>query len=143
MHRYAGLSVSMQHAETDTFLSVLSHSGDVLSKLRSQREAGLFCDITLRTNGQSYSAHRAVLAAVSEYFQEIFTETQLSAKADIDLTGEYIPVHTQILTDSETSVIDDCNYMAIVCPWFRICTVTMRFILENKGYVAHSILDSS
>lgn len=65
-----------------------SHSADMLSKLRSQREAGLFCDITLRTNGRSYSAHRAVLAAVSDHFQEIFTEMDLSMKADIDLTGK-------------------------------------------------------
>ncbi|KAM6955689.1 uncharacterized protein PEZ65_004781 isoform 1-T1 [Lycodopsis pacificus] len=64
-----------------------SHSGDMLSKLRSQREAGLFCDITLRTNGRSYSAHRAVLAAVSDHFQEVFTEMDSSMKADIDLTG--------------------------------------------------------
>ncbi|KAM6978413.1 uncharacterized protein LKV04_013818 [Tautogolabrus adspersus] len=64
-----------------------SHSADMLSKLRSQREAGLFCDITLRTNGRSYSAHRAVLAAVSDHFQEIFTDMDSSMKADIDLTG--------------------------------------------------------
>ncbi|RVE57894.1 hypothetical protein OJAV_G00203820 [Oryzias javanicus] len=64
-----------------------SHGTDVLSKLRSQREAGLFCDITLRTNGRSFSAHRAVLAAVSDHFQEIFTEMDSSNKADIDLTG--------------------------------------------------------
>lgn len=65
-----------------------SHSGDILGKLRSQREAGLFCDITLRTSGRSFSAHRAVLAAVSDHFQEIFTEMDLNAKADIDLTGK-------------------------------------------------------
>ncbi|XP_011488171.1 uncharacterized protein LOC101172694 isoform X2 [Oryzias latipes] len=66
---------------------IASHGTDVLSKLRSQREAGLFCDITLRTNGRSFSAHRAVLAAVSDHFQEIFTEMDSSNKADIDLTG--------------------------------------------------------
>lgn len=65
-----------------------SHSADMLSKLRSQREAGLFCDITLRTNGQPYLAHRAVLAAVSDHFQEIFTEMDSNMKADIDLTGK-------------------------------------------------------
>uniref|UniRef100_A0A3P9L3K3 BTB domain-containing protein n=1 Tax=Oryzias latipes TaxID=8090 RepID=A0A3P9L3K3_ORYLA len=67
---------------------IASHGTDVLSKLRSQREAGLFCDITLRTNGRSFSAHRAVLAAVSDHFQEIFTEMDSSNKADIDLTGK-------------------------------------------------------
>ncbi|XP_010780781.1 uncharacterized protein isoform X2 [Notothenia coriiceps] len=67
--------------------TMVSHSADMLSKLRNQREAGLFCDITLRTNGQSYSAHRAVLAAVSDHFQEIFTEMDSSMKSDVDLTG--------------------------------------------------------
>uniref|UniRef100_A0A3B3BPC0 BTB domain-containing protein n=1 Tax=Oryzias melastigma TaxID=30732 RepID=A0A3B3BPC0_ORYME len=73
-----------------------SHGTDVLSKLRSQREAGLFCDITLRTNGRSFSAHRAVLAAVSDHFQEIFTEMDSSNKADIDLTGELFQQKTVI-----------------------------------------------
>lgn len=69
--------------------TMMSHSRDVLNKLRSQREAGLFCDITLRTDGRSYSAHKAVLVAVSEYFQEVFTEMDSapSARSDIDLTG--------------------------------------------------------
>lgn len=68
--------------------TMASHGADMLSKLRSQREAGLFCDITLRTNGQPYLAHRAVLAAVSDHFQEIFTEMDSNMKADIDLTGK-------------------------------------------------------
>lgn len=74
---------------------MMSHSRDMLSKLRSQREAGLFCDITLRTDGCSYSAHKAVLAAVSEYFQELFTEMDSapSSRSDIDLTGTRLP-HT-------------------------------------------------
>lgn len=67
--------------------TMASYSNDLLTKLRSQREAGLFCDITLRTSGRSYSAHRAVLAAVSDHFQEIFTEMDSGIKADIDLTG--------------------------------------------------------
>lgn len=63
-----------------------SYSSELLSRLRSQRDAGLFCDITLRTSGRSFSAHRAVLAAVSDHFQEIFTEMDSSID-DIDLTG--------------------------------------------------------
>lgn len=65
-----------------------SHGDDLLSKLRSQREAGLFCDVTLQTTGQSFLAHRAVLAAVSDLFQELFTEMDASKKTNIDLTGK-------------------------------------------------------
>ncbi|XP_072300635.1 uncharacterized protein [Eucyclogobius newberryi] len=67
--------------------TMASYSSDLLTRLKSQREAGLFCDITLRTSGRSYSAHKAVLAAVSDHFQEIFTEMDASSKTDIDLTG--------------------------------------------------------
>ncbi|XP_074515180.1 uncharacterized protein LOC141782554 isoform X1 [Sebastes fasciatus] len=86
--------------------TMASHSADMLSKLRSQREAGLFCDITLRTNGRSYSAHRAVLAAVSDHFQEIFTEMDSSLKADIDLTG--------FSEDSLLSLLD-FSYSSTLC----------------------------
>ncbi|TSU63007.1 Zinc finger and BTB domain-containing protein 11 [Bagarius yarrelli] len=68
---------------------VKSHSHEVLSKLNSQREAGLFCDITLKTGrGNMFVAHKAVLAAVSEYFQELFTEMDSTdAQPYVDLTG--------------------------------------------------------
>ncbi|XP_029315029.1 zinc finger and BTB domain-containing protein 18 [Cottoperca gobio] len=86
--------------------TMVSHSADMLHKLRSQREAGLFCDITLRTNGRSYSAHRAVLAAVSDHFQEIFTEMDSGMKADIDLTG--------FSEDSLLSLLD-FSYSSTLC----------------------------
>lgn len=74
-----------------------SHSTDILDKLNNQREAGLFCDIILRTNGRSFSAHKAVLAAVSDHFQEIFMEMDSSMKADVDLTGKDEQLETQLI----------------------------------------------
>ncbi|KAI4896958.1 hypothetical protein NFI96_017925 [Prochilodus magdalenae] len=70
---------------------VRTHSHEVLSKLNNQRQAGLFCDITLKTgNGHSFVAHKAVLAAVSEYFQELFTEMDSATdpQPHVDLTGK-------------------------------------------------------
>nr|XP_015219437.1 PREDICTED: uncharacterized protein LOC107079467 [Lepisosteus oculatus] len=66
-----------------------SYGNDLLCKLNGQRGEGLFCDITLKVGGRSFSAHKAVLAAVSEYFQEIFTEMDSTASPQtaIDLTG--------------------------------------------------------
>ncbi|XP_026851568.2 uncharacterized protein si:dkey-229b18.3 [Electrophorus electricus] len=69
---------------------VKSHGRGVLSKLNSQRVAGQFCDITLKTgNGHLFLAHKAVLAAVSEYFQELFTEmdSATNPQPHVDLTG--------------------------------------------------------
>ncbi|KAM4731896.1 uncharacterized protein FYW61_009724 [Anableps anableps] len=86
--------------------TIPSHGTDLLSKLRSQREAGLFCDITLRTNGGSFSAHRAVLAAVSDHFHEVLAEMDSSKKADIDLSG--------FSEDSLLSLLD-FSYSSTLC----------------------------
>ncbi|XP_068186293.1 uncharacterized protein si:dkey-229b18.3 isoform X2 [Antennarius striatus] len=86
--------------------TMASHCDDVLSKLRSQREAGMFCDITLHTNGRPYLAHKAVLAAVSDHFQEVFTEMDSNKKADVDLTG--------FSEDSLLSLLD-FSYSSTLC----------------------------
>ena len=86
-----------------------SHSAEVLSKLRSQREAGLFCDITLRTNGRSFSAHRAVLAAVSDHFQEIFMEMDSSKKTDIDLTGKIRRLKGKLTWEPNASSVQNAS----------------------------------
>ena len=83
----------------------MSHSQEVLSKLKAQQEAGLFCDITLKTGGgHAFSAHKAVLAAVSEYFQEVFTEMDSAAvpQSYIDLTG------TSTVYTEHPAVMNDC-----------------------------------
>ncbi|XP_041936727.1 uncharacterized protein si:dkey-229b18.3 [Alosa sapidissima] len=87
---------------------VMSHSQEVLSKLKAQQEAGLFCDITLKTGGgHAFSAHKAVLAAVSEYFQEVFTEMDSAAvpQSYIDLTGFSEESFMPLLEFSYTSTL--------------------------------------
>ncbi|XP_012692691.2 uncharacterized protein si:dkey-229b18.3 [Clupea harengus] len=88
--------------------TMMSHSQEVLSKLKAQQEAGLFCDITLKTGGgHAFSAHKAVLAAVSEYFQEVFTEMDSAAvpQSYIDLTGFSEESFMPLLEFSYTSTL--------------------------------------
>ncbi|XP_069041142.1 zinc finger and BTB domain-containing protein 7B-like isoform X2 [Lepisosteus oculatus] len=49
------------------------HSSDILCCLNEQRRSGLLCDVTIKTQGLEYRTHRAVLAAVSQYFRKLFT----------------------------------------------------------------------
>ena len=42
-------------------------------KLQNQRKDQLFCDVILRVEEQSFPAHKAVLAAASDYFFKMFT----------------------------------------------------------------------
>ncbi|KAG9271025.1 hypothetical protein AMEX_G13894 [Astyanax mexicanus] len=118
---------------------VRSHSHEVLSKLNSQREAGMFCDITLKTgNGHSFVAHKAVLAAVSEYFQELFTEMDSATdpQPQVDLTGfseesllsllEYCYTSTLTLTlDTLTEVATMARHLRM---WhaLEVCSVIQR-----------------
>ncbi|XP_035488749.2 POZ (BTB) and AT hook-containing zinc finger 1 isoform X3 [Scophthalmus maximus] len=52
---------------------VSKHSAEMLHNLNAQREdGGRFCDVVLRVGEESFPAHRAVLAACSEYFESVF-----------------------------------------------------------------------
>ncbi|XP_018117120.1 POZ-, AT hook-, and zinc finger-containing protein 1 isoform X4 [Xenopus laevis] len=51
---------------------VSQHSSDVLQQLNQQRKSGgRFCDVVLRVGEDSFPAHRAVLAACSQYFETV------------------------------------------------------------------------
>lgn len=49
-----------------------SHQDSVLSALNQQRKDGLLCDVTLVAGEQKFHAHKAVLAACSDYFRVRF-----------------------------------------------------------------------
>jgi len=49
----------------------------ILEKLREQRDVQRFCDVTIRIDGVNFSAHRAVLAACSSYFETLLDGSRI------------------------------------------------------------------
>ncbi|XP_069060895.1 zinc finger and BTB domain-containing protein 11 isoform X1 [Pleurodeles waltl] len=89
------------------------HSKTILNLLNQQRLANQFCDVTLLIEGEEYKAHKAVLAASSEYFRELFIEKGAvsSHEAVVDLSGFCKSSFLPLLEFAYTSVLtfDFCN----------------------------------
>ncbi|KAG5271207.1 hypothetical protein AALO_G00177100 [Alosa alosa] len=65
-----------------------SHQDSVLSALNQQRKDGLLCDVTLVAGEQKFHAHKAVLAACSDYFRAMFSLCMMESEADeVNLQG--------------------------------------------------------
>ncbi|XP_024125549.1 POZ-, AT hook-, and zinc finger-containing protein 1 isoform X2 [Oryzias melastigma] len=69
---------------------VSKHSAEMLHNLNIQRkDGGRFCDVILRVGEESFPAHKAVLAACSEYFETVF-----SRQTDGDGDAKELEMHT-------------------------------------------------
>nr|XP_009664094.1 PREDICTED: nucleus accumbens-associated protein 2 [Struthio camelus australis] len=63
----------MLHIEIPNF------GNTVLGCLNEQRLLGLYCDVSIVVKGQAFKAHRAVLAASSLYFRDLFSGNSKNA----------------------------------------------------------------
>ncbi|KAI9541703.1 hypothetical protein NQZ68_027067 [Dissostichus eleginoides] len=55
--------------------------GSVLVSLNQQRLRGQYCDVSVLVQGQAFKAHRAVLAASSLYFRDLFSSDSSSSSS--------------------------------------------------------------
>ncbi|XP_030363768.1 zinc finger and BTB domain-containing protein 17 isoform X3 [Strigops habroptila] len=77
--RSSGYLHSLQHRAMD----FPQHSKQVLEQLNQQRQLGLLCDCTFVVDGIDFKAHKAVLAACSEYFRMLFVDQKDVVHLDI------------------------------------------------------------
>ncbi|XP_044134528.1 zinc finger and BTB domain-containing protein 17 isoform X3 [Bufo gargarizans] len=66
-----------------TAMDFPQHSQLVLEQLNQQRQLGLLCDCTFVVDGIDFKAHKAVLAACSQYFRMLFVEQKDVVHLDI------------------------------------------------------------
>uniref|UniRef100_A0ABK0L7G5 NACC family member 2 n=1 Tax=Rattus norvegicus TaxID=10116 RepID=A0ABK0L7G5_RAT len=109
----------MLHIEIPNF------GNTVLGCLNEQRLLGLYCDVSIVVKGQAFKAHRAVLAASSLYFRDLFSG-KLTMAASEQLVVMYTAGFLQIQhivergtdlmfkvssphCDSQTAMIEDAS----------------------------------
>ncbi|KAK3092871.1 hypothetical protein FSP39_008123 [Pinctada imbricata] len=84
----------------------------IIRPLLRQRETGTLCDIILRVNGRTFTAHKAILALWSPYFHSMFTcEMREKVSSEIDL--------------SESLMLDDPEKFGIVLDYLYTGAITV------------------
>ncbi|KAM4578581.1 nucleus accumbens-associated protein 2-like [Fundulus diaphanus] len=73
----------------------------VLGSLNEQRLLGHYCDVSILVQGQSFKAHRAVLAASSLYFRDLFSSVA-------DPSSSSSPSSSQAVFELPSSVTPTC-----------------------------------
>lgn len=133
--------------EVNQFLP--KHSQTMLDKLNQQRLNNQFCDITLLIEGEEYRAHKAVLAACSEYFHELFFEKGAVSthEAVVDLSGftkaSFLPLldfaYTSLLTFNFCIMADIANLARylLMTEVLQICESVHKQVEEQKLTVYH------
>ncbi|XP_056144528.1 nucleus accumbens-associated protein 1 [Lampris incognitus] len=60
-------------------MAIPNFGNSVLECLNEQRLQGLYCDVSVVVKGHTFKAHRAVLAASSSYFRDLFSSSSSSS----------------------------------------------------------------
>ncbi|KAM9859651.1 POZ (BTB) and AT hook-containing zinc finger 1 [Aulostomus maculatus] len=85
---------------------VSKHSAEMLHNLNVQRkDGGRFCDVILRVGEESFPAHKAVLAACSEYFESVFSRQSEGDAKELEMHTISPKVFKDILDFAYTSRI--------------------------------------
>ncbi|KAM7388672.1 hypothetical protein PAMP_024832 [Pampus punctatissimus] len=120
--------------EVNQFLP--KHSQTMLDKLNQQRLSNQFCDITLLIEGEEYRAHKAVLAACSEYFNELFFEKGAASthEAVVDLSGFTKASFLPLLDFAYTSMLT-FNF----CVMAEIATLARHLLMMEVLQICESV----
>ncbi|XP_051967794.1 nucleus accumbens-associated protein 1-like [Xyrauchen texanus] len=64
-------------------MAIPNFGNNILECLNEQRLQGLYCDVSVVVKGHTFKAHRAVLAASSSYFRDLFNSGSKSSVVEL------------------------------------------------------------
>ncbi|KAJ7406016.1 hypothetical protein WISP_136240 [Willisornis vidua] len=106
-----------------------SHNDAVLAALNQQRSDGILCDITLIAEEQKFHAHKAVLAACSDYFR--FLTLKMKVFTYVKLLG---PLGCVEFTDRVFLCKVSFNLVKLFCDdlLFAVTDMAVRLMCTNE-----------
>ncbi|XP_041745482.2 zinc finger and BTB domain-containing protein 11 isoform X1 [Coregonus clupeaformis] len=112
------------------------HGQTMLDKLNQQRLNNQFCDVTLLIEGEEHRAHKAVLAACSDYFNELFIEKGAvsSHEAVVDLSGFSKVTFLPLLEFAYTS-----NLCFNFCVMADVATLARHLLMAEVLQICESV----
>ncbi|XP_011476605.1 nucleus accumbens-associated protein 1 isoform X2 [Oryzias latipes] len=77
-------------------MAIPNFGNNVLECLNEQRLQGLYCDVSVVVKGHAFKAHRAVLAASSSYFRDLFSSSSSSSNGAGGSSSEINPTVVEL-----------------------------------------------
>lgn len=95
----SGASTMSDCSETGSLMLRLQHAQSVLTALENLRKREELCDVILKVAGTEIKAHRVVLAAVSPYFNAMFTGDLAESRQNVVQLNNLDPLAVHMVVE--------------------------------------------
>uniref|UniRef100_A0A8C2XSV9 Nucleus accumbens associated 1 n=1 Tax=Cyclopterus lumpus TaxID=8103 RepID=A0A8C2XSV9_CYCLU len=89
-------------------MAIPNFGNNVLECLNEQRLQGLYCDVSVVVKGHSFKAHRAVLAASSSYFRDLFSNSNSGSGSSNETSPTVVELPSAVQPQSFQQILSFC-----------------------------------
>lgn len=126
-------------SESGSMLLRVQHAQSLLTALENMRRQEELCDVELVVAGREIKAHRVILAAVSPYFNAMFTSDVVESKQKVVHLNDLEPLAVQTAVEFAyvarvNITVDNVQSLLTVATLLQIDTLTEKccYFLENE-----------
>ncbi|TDH02786.1 hypothetical protein EPR50_G00156220 [Perca flavescens] len=89
-------------------MAIPNFGNNVLECLNEQRLQGLYCDVSVVVKGHAFKAHRAVLAASSSYFRDLFSSSNSGGGSSNETSPNVVELPLAVQPQSFQQILSFC-----------------------------------